>query len=92
VLKVAFRLINISPWAKVRMLGILSPLTVPVAGPMLQGIKPRSEEVLTPEESFRRHGVQTPRELYEQLGHDQSTVRYTPSAPLSHEDAAIWAV
>jgi hypothetical protein len=92
VMKVAFRLVNTSSWLKVRLLGILSPLTVPVAGPMLRGVRPRSYDVLTPEESFGRHGVQTPRELYEQLGHDQSEVYYTPSAPLSREDAAIWAV
>jgi hypothetical protein len=91
-LRVAFAAANISPWVKVRLLGVLSPLTVPVAGPMLLGIEPRSEEVLTPAETFARYGVPTPRELYEQLGHDQSTVKYTPSAPLSAEDAAIWAV
>jgi uncharacterized protein (DUF2236 family) len=91
-LRGAFAAANISPWVKVRLLGILSPLTVPVAGPMLLGIKPRSEEVLTPAETFARHGVPTPRELYEQLSHDQSIVKYTPSAPLSAEDAAIWAV
>jgi uncharacterized protein (DUF2236 family) len=92
VLKGAFCAIHATSWVKLSMLGILSPLTVPVAGPMLRGIKPRREEVLTPEESFRRHGVPTPRELYDRLGHDQSEVRYTPSAPLSAEDAATWAV
>ena len=72
--------------------GILSPRTVPVAGPMLAGIRPHTEEVLSPEASFARHGVPTPREMYQELGHDQSTVHYPPSAPLPAKDAAIWAV
>lgn len=92
VLRISFALANASPWVKVRLLGILSPLTVPVAGPMLLGIKPRSEEVVSPAETFRRHGTPTPRELYQQLGHDQTVVKYPPSAPLSAEEAAIWAV
>ena len=67
---------------QVQFLAFASPATLPIAGPMLLGIKPLREEVLTPAESFRRHGVPTPQELYEELRHDQSEILYTPSAPI----------
>jgi uncharacterized protein (DUF2236 family) len=92
VMKVMFGAVQGSPRAKLALLGVVSPQTVPVAGPMLLGIKPLTEEVVTPEETFRRHGVATPAELYEELGHDQSQVIITPSAPVSPEVAAVAAV
>jgi hypothetical protein len=91
-LKAIFAALDKSAFVKVRLLGILSPQTVPIAGPMLLGIEPRSDEVLTPAEAFRRHRVRAPRELYEELRHSQSKVLFTPSAPLSAQDAAAWAV
>ncbi len=82
--RVAFRAGNATPRLKVLTLGLLSPATVRVAGPMLLGIKPLREETLTPEESFEQHGVASPAELYERLKADQSRVIYTPSAPATN--------
>jgi hypothetical protein len=48
---------------------------------MLLGMKPAREETLTPAESFERHEVPTPAELYEQLKADQTQIVYPPSAP-----------
>jgi hypothetical protein len=92
VMRTMLRLAEASPRIKVAMLGILSPSTVPIAAPMLLGVKPLSDEILTPAESFRRHGVPTPAELYAQLGHDQTVVAYTPSAPVPVEVAEAYAV
>jgi uncharacterized protein (DUF2236 family) len=83
-----------SPRLMVLMVGLISPATVSIAAPMLLGIKPHNEETLTPAESFERHGVSTPAELYEQLAADQSSIIYTPSAPTpapSAEGAALSA-
>lgn len=92
VMRTAMRAIERSPRVKLRLLGILSPSTVPIAGPALMGIPPRSDEVVTPEESFRRHGVPTPAELYAELGHDQSRAVYPPSRAVPAEVAATYAV
>jgi uncharacterized protein (DUF2236 family) len=81
VTRAAFRVGNSTPRLKVAILGLLSPATVPVAGPMLLGVKPLRKETLTPAESFERHGVPEPAELYEQLKADQSRIIYSPSAP-----------
>lgn len=64
------------------MIALLSPATLPIAGPMLLGLGPSSKEVLTLAESFERHDVPTSQELYEQLRADQSTSIYSPSAPV----------
>lgn len=92
LMRVAMRTAARSPRLMLGMIAALSPSTVPVAGPVLMGIKPLSDAVLTPEETFRRHGVPTPRELYAELGHDQATVVYPPSAPVPPEVAATYAV
>jgi uncharacterized protein (DUF2236 family) len=76
-----FRLVAANPRLQMFIVRLISPATVPVAAPMILGIKPLREETLTPAESFARHGVQTPRELYERLRADQSRIHYTPSAP-----------
>lgn len=61
----------------------LSPSTVPLAGPSLLGIAPVTAETLTPAEAFARHGITTPKELYEKFRTDQATVVNGPSVPLS---------
>lgn len=92
VMRVLLRATERLPRVKLALLGVLSPSTVPIAGPMLMGMAPRSTEVLTPEETFRRHGVPTPAELYAQLKHDQTTIAYTPSAPVPSEVARAYSV
>ncbi|WP_354698490.1 hypothetical protein DSM112329_04172 [Paraconexibacter sp. AEG42_29] len=92
VMRALLRIASMSPRLELAIVGIVSPSTVPVVGPTLLGIKPLSDEVLSPAESFRRHGVPTPAELYAELGHDQSTAVYPPSAPVPAEVAAAYRV
>jgi uncharacterized protein (DUF2236 family) len=81
VMKLGFRAVATKPRLIVFLLGLISPATVPIAAPAYLGIKPLREETLTPAESFERHGVPAPAELYEQLKADQNKIIYTPSAP-----------
>lgn len=92
VMRASFRLVDRSVRAKLALLAVLSPSTVTVAGQVLAGIPARTPEVLTPEETYRRHDAPTPKELYAQLGHDQSKVVFTPSAPVPAEVAGRAAV
>ncbi len=92
VMRVLFRIGDRSPRMKVAVVAMVSPSTVSVIAPFLLGIPPRSDEVLTPAASYRRHGVPTPAELYAELGHDQSQVIFPPSAPVPAEVAAAAAV
>ncbi|WP_051472187.1 oxygenase MpaB family protein [Patulibacter minatonensis] len=92
IMKATFALVDKSVRAKLILLSALSPNTVPVAGQVLAGIPARSSEVLSPEETYRRHEAPTPRELYAELGHDQSQVVFTPSAPVPAEVAERAAV
>jgi uncharacterized protein (DUF2236 family) len=85
IMRLGFWVADRGPRLKLLTLGLLSPATVSIAGPMILGIKPLNEEKLTPAESFTRHGVPTPAQLYEQLKADQSTIIYPPSAPISAE-------
>jgi hypothetical protein len=68
-MKIAFRLAAASRSYQLRLLGMISPGTVPVVEPMLRGTAPRSKETLSPAEAFMRHGVPRPRELYAQMQH-----------------------
>jgi uncharacterized protein (DUF2236 family) len=81
VMRIGFAVVDTRPRLKVLILRLTSPQTVPIAGPMLLGMKPGREETFTPAESFERHGVPTPAELYEQLKADQTEILYSPSAP-----------
>lgn len=93
-MRAGFRVIAISPRLEVLALGVASPATVPVAAPMLRGIKPEREETLTPAQAFRRHQTPTPVEVYGQLRDRSATaIVYPPSAPdwPEHRLAAIRA-
>lgn len=92
VMRTLMRIADTSPRVKLAIVGLVSPSTVPVVGPAILGVTPRSTEIVTPDESFRRHGVPTPAELYAELGHDQTTVVYPPSAPVPAEVAATYRV
>jgi uncharacterized protein (DUF2236 family) len=87
-MRLGFRVANSSPRLKMAMVGLLSPATIRIAGPMLLGIKPLREETLTPEASFERHGVPTPAELYRGLRADQSRIVCGPSAPVGDDGLA----
>jgi uncharacterized protein (DUF2236 family) len=82
VMRLGFRVIAASPRLELLALGLASPATVPVAAPMLMGIKPEREETLTPAEAFRRHDTPTPTEVYARLQDGPGTaIVYPPSAP-----------
>jgi uncharacterized protein (DUF2236 family) len=82
VMRIGFRVVARLPRLEVLLLGLASPATVPIAGPVLLGIAPRSAERLTPAEAFERHGVPRPRELYARL-QGETGVAYPPSAPIA---------
>ncbi|MTD45210.1 DUF2236 domain-containing protein [Conexibacter sp. W3-3-2] len=92
IMRLGMRIVARSPRVQLAIVAALSPSTVPVVGPVLLGLPPRSTEILTPQETFRRHDVPTPRELYAELGHDQGTIVYPPSAPVPSEVAERYAV
>ena len=64
VMKVSFWVVDRNVGLKVRLLRILSPMTVPVAEPVLRGIPARNPEVLTPAEARARYGYDHPREAH----------------------------
>jgi len=88
VMRAGFAIVAGNPRLEIFLVGLLSPATVPVAAPMLLGIKPVREETLTPVESFERHGVPDPAALYDRLKADQETIIYPPSAPSRRAGAA----
>lgn len=67
VMRAHFRALSASPRLQLAALAALSPSTVPVAGPMLAGIPPRSDEVLTPAQARERLGSRRPVELWQEL-------------------------
>ena len=89
LMKLNFRIVALSPRLQVLALRVISPATVPVAGPAVLGMEPRNPEVLTPAEAYARHGVPTPAELYAKLAPGAADeVVYPPSAPAQLPTAA----
>ncbi len=82
ITRLNFRIAAASPRLQLLALGLISPATIRIAGPMILGLKPLREETLTPAETFRRHRVPTPLELYAELKADQTRILYPPSAPV----------
>ena len=66
-MRAAFAVAARSARLQVRLLGVISPATVPIAGPMLRGVAPLRPETVTPAEAFARYGVPRPSELGEQV-------------------------
>lgn len=64
VLRVAFFLTALFPLVEVNLLRILSPMTVPVAAPVLFGLPATKPEVLTPAEARERYGYAKPAEAH----------------------------
>lgn len=62
-----FALIHLSRRAELLALGIISPSTVPVAGPVLLGIPPQRPETLTPAQARERYGYARPTEAHPEL-------------------------
>jgi hypothetical protein len=62
-----FRVVSTSARLQLALLGLISPATRPVVEPVLRGIRPQREEVLTPADAFERYETPQPLELYAQL-------------------------
>ncbi len=64
LLKVSYFVIHLSRRAELAVLGVISPMTAPVAAPVLLGVPPRKPEVLTPAEARERYGYEKPAEAH----------------------------
>jgi uncharacterized protein (DUF2236 family) len=64
LMKLVFRIGNANKRLMLLNLRLISPSTVPIAGPALLGIAPRRRETLTPAQARERYGVLTPPEEY----------------------------
>jgi uncharacterized protein (DUF2236 family) len=64
LMRSVFRVAATSNRLQLRLLGMISPGTVPIAEPMFRGLKPEREETVSPAEAFERHGVPVPGDLY----------------------------
>lgn len=73
VMRATFHLVAANKRLQVFALGMLSPLTPPIAAPALLGIRPEREETLTPVQARERYATATPRELYERLRDELET-------------------
>lgn len=67
VLKLGFGIVDRIPRLKLLVAKIISPSVVPIAGPYIMGIPPRSTEVLSPEEGRKRYGYVKPAEAHMEL-------------------------
>lgn len=67
MLRAQFAAVAGRPALELPLITFLSPMTRPVVEPVLRGVAPRVEEVLTPAEARERYGVATPREQYVEL-------------------------
>ncbi|WP_454789496.1 oxygenase MpaB family protein [Mycolicibacterium lutetiense] len=67
VLKLGFGVVNRVPRLKLLVAKIIAPSVVPIAGPYIMGIPPRSAEVLSPEEGRRRYGYAKPADAHQEL-------------------------
>ncbi|KRB76469.1 hypothetical protein ASE01_16055 [Nocardioides sp. Root190] len=64
VLRATFAVMSLSKRLQLRVLGLLSPSTVPVVAPAFFGIAPTNPELLTPAEARARYGYDRPAEAH----------------------------
>lgn len=64
VLWAAFRLVSLSPRAELRVLGVLSPMTLPVVAPVKLKVPPVRAEVVSPAQARQRYGLDRPAEAH----------------------------
>ncbi|XBB66604.1 oxygenase MpaB family protein [Nocardioides sp. WV_118_6] len=64
VLRASFLAVAASKRVQLRVLGLLSPSTVPVVAPVLLGVPPVTPEVLTPQQARERYGYDKPAEAH----------------------------
>lgn len=67
VLRLGFGLVDRAPRLKLAMAKLISPSVIPIAGPYIAGVPPRSAEVLTPAEGRRRYGYAKPADAHHAL-------------------------
>jgi hypothetical protein len=68
----AFRLVSLSPRVELRLLGVLSPMTLPVVAPVKLGVPPDRAEVVSPAEARRRYGFERPADAHRELRERQA--------------------
>lgn len=73
LLKLSFRTAHLSSRLELLILKQLSPMTVPVAGPVLLGIPPRDPITLTPAQARERYGYDRPADAHHALRARQAT-------------------
>lgn len=67
LMRATFAVVHLSRRFELLALGIISPSTVPVAGPVLLGIPPLRRETLTPAQARERYGYAKPAEAHPEL-------------------------
>lgn len=66
-LSAAFTLVSFSVRLQLILLRLISPMTLPVAAPVLLQVEPRTKETLTPREAQQRYGYDLPSEAHLEL-------------------------
>ncbi|CAM3882253.1 oxygenase MpaB family protein [Smaragdicoccus niigatensis] len=66
-LSAGFTLVSFSVRLQLILLRLISPMTLPVAAPMLMEVAPRNKEVLTPREAQERYGYALPSQAHLEL-------------------------
>ena len=85
VLRIAFWVASLNGSLAIELLKLLSPMTVPVAAPILLGVPPEREEVLTPAQARERYGYERPREAHFELRARQQAKVFGEGAKPSDE-------
>lgn len=67
VLKVSFGVVDRIPRLKLAVGKLVAPSVLPIAGPYIMGVAPRSAEVLSPAEGRRRYGFERPADAHHAL-------------------------
>ncbi|WP_167488909.1 oxygenase MpaB family protein [Nocardia terpenica] len=71
-----YRLVARSRLVSLFLVAWMSPSSAPVAAPMMRGIPPESDEILSPAEAFRRYNMPTPQQV--RAGLNAGTMSRTP--------------
>ena len=85
VLRLGFGIVDRVPRLKLLMAKVIAPSVVPIAGPYIMGIPPRSVEVLSPEQARTRHGYVKPADAHKELRDRQHQRVFGQGRPPSDE-------
>lgn len=64
LLRLTFWLVSLNTAVQLTLLRLISPMTLPLAGPVLQGIAPRSTTTMTPREAQAAYGFTPPAQAH----------------------------